>query len=482
MGFDPVAEVNQLLILIILVAGIVVLFKYRDRVIMALTGDDRIHLDVNDLMWSLLTCCRLCDGEWTRSLTGACCCCFPSLKGRNIFRVLGQELGVVPFNLLVTNIVAGDLPKYRKADLYLSVETGANPPQVTSVVELADPKTVAFSDTLNIRVRRSHVETNVRFVVKEMHTLGSTEICECYLSPLYLIRWKDKQQGPKRLKMDACNRLEQFTFPAWILMDISGVQELQSEKPFDVSVMRSSTGAKTQHESISEFKSSYKLVDAGGLHAQEPNEESVGRIDAAKRGKNVCLLQLTAVVTLVVSSFLASRLYCFACYEKYDEIAMFNHFGAEFPLTKAKKEFYLSRCGRGGNLAADFVKDTLESTAEQAERNNIGLAQTPTALPSNLDPKCVTSEEDVMRTCDELPIGAMTPDVPVDLHFVKFFAPCSPSTCRVSRKLASFDFAHAVFIVVSGLLYCIIMTFYGWRISSLEEELADAGEQHLLAG
>jgi len=482
MGFDPVAEANQVLILVILVAGIVVLFKYRDRVIMALTGDDRIHLDVNDLMWSLLTCGRLCDGEWTRSLTGACCCCFPSLKGRNLFRVMGQELGVVPYNLLVTNIVVGDLPKFRKADLYLSVETGANPPQVTSVVELADPKTVAFADTLNIRVRRSPVESNVRFVVKEMNTLGSTDICECYLSPLYLIRWKDKQQGPKRLKMDACNRNEQFTFPAWILMDISDVQELRSEKPFDVTVMSSSTGAKMQHESITEFKSSYKLVDGGGLHAQEPDEERVGQIDTAKRAKKVCLLQLTAVVSLVVLSFVVSRLYCFACYKKYGDITMFNDFGAEFPLTKAKKAFYLSRCGRGSNLAVEFVKDTVSSTAKGSGEADPDLAMSPTALPSNLDPKCVTTVEDIMSTCDELPIGAMTPDVPVDLPFVKFSVPCSPFTCRVSRKLKSFDFAHAIFIVVSGLLYCIIMAFYGWRISSLEEELAVADEKHLFAG
>jgi hypothetical protein len=483
MGFDPIAEVNQVLLLIIIVAGIVVLFKYRDRVIMALTGDDRIHLDVNDLMWSLLTCGRLCDGEWTRSLTGACCCCFPSLKGRNLFRVMGQELGVVPYNLLVTNIIVGDLPKFRKADLYLSVETGANPPQVTSVVELANPKTVAFADTLNIRVRRSHVESNVRFVVKEMNTLGSTDICECYLSPLYLIRWRDKQQGPKRIKMDACNRHERFTFPAWILMDISDVQELRSEKQFDVTVMSSSTGAKMQHESITEFKSSYKLVDGGGLHAQEPDEARVGNIDEAKRAKNVCLLQLTAVVTLIVLSFVVSRLYCFACYEKYNEITMFNHFGAEFPLTNAKKAFYLTRCGWGSNLAVEFVKDTVASTAKEAGKQaNADLAMSPTGLPSNLDPKCVTTAEDVMKTCDELPIGAMTPDVPVDLHFAKFSLPCSPLTCGVSRKLKSFDFAHAIFIVVSGLLYCIIMAFYGWRISSLEEELAASDEINLIAG
>ncbi|OLP84307.1 hypothetical protein AK812_SmicGene34839 [Symbiodinium microadriaticum] len=54
-AFDPIADVNQLLILVLLVLGVYLAFLYRDRVMVLLTGDDRFHVDLNSMIWKVLT-------------------------------------------------------------------------------------------------------------------------------------------------------------------------------------------------------------------------------------------------------------------------------------------------------------------------------------------------------------------------------------------------------------------------------------------
>merc|ERR1719217_264540 len=104
LSFNPVQEVNQLLIFIFISLALAGAWKYRNRVIFLFTGDDRLHFGYLDMIW--FWCCRCggcCDGEWTRSLT-----CFGG--SYNIKQEFGRWLGVVSRPIEIRNIVTGDLP------------------------------------------------------------------------------------------------------------------------------------------------------------------------------------------------------------------------------------------------------------------------------------------------------------------------------------------------------------------------------------
>merc|ERR1719382_111346 len=106
----------------------------------------------------------------------------------NLKRGLGQMLGVVPISIRVTNIVVGDLPTLSEVgDFYISIEVGNNPDQNTSVAEDGDPKAVHFPEAFNLRVKFSPLEGNIRFVVRELHTFGSNELCECHINPIFML-------------------------------------------------------------------------------------------------------------------------------------------------------------------------------------------------------------------------------------------------------------------------------------------------------
>ena len=96
-------------------------------------------------------------------LTNSCCwpTCWPFsyCKGKNLLRVFGQYMGVVQTPVKLVNVIVGDLPTHETGDFYLTVETGSNPPQITAVVENAEPKFVKFPDEMLIKIRDSSLES-----------------------------------------------------------------------------------------------------------------------------------------------------------------------------------------------------------------------------------------------------------------------------------------------------------------------------------
>merc|ERR1712079_941297 len=75
-----------------------------------------------------------------------------------------------------------------------AIEVGESPVQITSVAEDAQPKVVQFEETLIIRVRHSPLEFPIRISVRELHTFGNKELCECYISPLLVANWPNAHQ------------------------------------------------------------------------------------------------------------------------------------------------------------------------------------------------------------------------------------------------------------------------------------------------
>ena len=385
LASDLVGEANNLLILLLIALGLYIIYLYRDRVITLLTGDDRVHFDVHSTIWQILTCCRLCECECTRALTSSPCWPFPGSKGRNLLRLLGQNLGVVQIPIELTNIIVGDLPAMSSGDYYLTVETSSNPPQITAVVENADPKVVAFPDSLIIKVRNSTLESNVRFCVKKMHAVGSVEICDCYISPKMLLLWEENEQGPVRIRMEPCRRDYNFTLPAWILMELrEHVQPSRGVNQFDITVRNIRTGDAIPYETPQDFKKDYSLVDVSGFQSQEPDETSVGNIDAAHRAKAVCLGQLFMILLLGSGCFLSSRLYCKACFQRYSEITVLNNFGVLFPVFSHDRTFYSERCALDTNIFVGLVEDDVLNGMHKLSNEKV-------------DPNCTVTREEVMR-------------------------------------------------------------------------------------
>lgn len=458
LAMDIVGEVNRFLALLLLGIAFYLAFLYRDRVVTLMTGDDRVHCDLNSSIWQVLTCCRFCEGEWTRALTSSCCWPFRSSKGKNLLHLLGQRLGLTQIPIEVTNIIVGDLPAVRSGDFYLTVETSSNPPQITAVVDNCDPKVVNFPDSLIIKVRRSTLDSNVRFVVKKMHTVGSVEICECYISPKMLLYWMEHEQGPVRIRMEPCRRDYNFTLPAWILIDLQEhLAPSRGVSQFDLTVRDAKTGDSVDYDDANKFKKSYELLHVTGFRSQEPDETMVGSIDTAYRRKAMCLGQLFMLLLLGSGTFMVSRLYCMACFQKYSEITVLNNFGVLFPVFDHDKTFYRERCNLNSNLFVGmFEDDVLFGQALSNEK---------------VDPNCTVTREQVMHTCDDLPIGARHPNLRIGLGFFDVYIPCLQQTCPIDEVLRHWGSRHVMFVVIMFLLILCTWGACNWHILNLQDHV-----------
>merc|ERR1719409_930047 len=179
---------------------IVVLIRYRENVMLALTGDTHIHANILDCLWSTLRCCGTCTGDWTRRFTSSSCCpvalhcgcCTLNVKNKNIVKEFGRLIGFATHDVEFKNITVGDLPFPTRGDFYLTVECSSNPDQVTSLREDADPKVVHFPEVLTMRMRKSWLENKVMIKVRELNVLGSQELCELRISAMNVIDWREE--------------------------------------------------------------------------------------------------------------------------------------------------------------------------------------------------------------------------------------------------------------------------------------------------
>lgn len=220
--------------IIVLLGTVVVLFficAYRRRVIFALTGDDRLHINFQSCIYGC--CCEGCGlfgCNWTRSLTDSSCC--PRRCRRvNICQEAAKWLGIFPYKIMFSSVVVGDIPDRGPGDYYLFVECQENPPIVTSVEEEANPATVHFNESLLINVRDTAFSSRLHLVVKRLHFLGSENLCEIYFDTETLIDWchqvEEGGERAKRFKMRSLRMMdaEELT-PPWMYCEISFPQEV----------------------------------------------------------------------------------------------------------------------------------------------------------------------------------------------------------------------------------------------------------------
>lgn len=303
-------------------------------------------------------------------------------------------MGVVQTPVKLVNVIVGDLPTHETGDFYLTVETGSNPPQITAVVENAEPKFVKFPDEMLIKIRDSSLESNVRFCLKKLNALGSQELCEAYVSPKMLLFWMEQ--------------------------------------------------------------------------AQEPDEDLVGWIDWASRRKLRYVGQLVSLLMLVSFSFLFSRYYCLSCYEKYETITLLKMADAEFPVKPAIAREFKYQCGLSMNLVQRIMDEDVMHLPGVGE-------------PKVDAKKCEVTYEEVKAICNELPVGALEPTIPVEIPLAgwKFGLPCFPPLCILHHHLHDAGMYHTIFVVVMCIIIFSVWLAFTLSIMKLERDLISRNKRAL---
>lgn len=272
-------------------------------------------------------------------------------------------------------------------------------------------------------------------------------------------------------------------------MEVVPYKEPGQEADFDVTV--TSKDNKTRHKAPGSFKEQYGLLESSGMRAQEPDEDEVGRIDWTKRSKRACLGQLITCLLLVSVSFITARLYCHACQDGYQEIAVFQNFGETFPVDEDKAEFIRERCFLGGNPVLQLVQSTFEQSQSAVQSHVEGggdgtsddvpgliseYVHTTAPATTQMDPKCKVTDEQVENVCGNLPVGAHSPGIELNLVFTKVTVPCLQKTCRADYWLGHYDVVHVAFVLCVVLLYIMFSCAFDARIASMEKALFDADQ------
>jgi len=517
---DPVTTINGYLMLVLMVVALFFVIKYRDRVLFLITGDNQVHVDFNSSLWIVFcTCCRQCTGEWTKCVSYVLCFPCKSLRGRNLKRMLGQLLGVVPIPVQISNIVVGDLPMYTTQDIFLSVEVGTTPAQITSTCEDARPKVAQFPDTMLVRVRRSIAEGHVRFCVKAVHAFGCTELCECYINPMILVQWSNMQRGPKRFRMDPIDRQRSDAlFPPWLLMELNPMQEWGGTPLTDFSVRLTNTQTGEVEAPASnpgDFKSRYRLLNTYGIAAEEPDENIYGKLDKMRQRRGACLTQSCGILWLVILIFGFLRIYNFACYREYQIIHILDNYQLDFPVSEDERDHYTRRCGLGNSIILDLLSGVTQRTAQVAMetsdeivtdvynnmtgangssllnqlhervRSRVTDAATKAAAAGYLKERmntsiaqelCSVNATEVDETCEELPFGCATPSLNLDLlGQISVSLPCSKDACSTTDFMRRLDLPVIVFCTLLFLASLVVGAIFDQIIGRMEDRLRHGG-------
>lgn len=373
-AFDPIGLATKGVTLLLMLLVSILVLTYRHRVLYLLTGDANVHADVHSVLWQSITCCRMCTGEWTKYISALLCFWVPSMRGRNLKRMFAQAAGILPVPVRITNIIVGDLPASGTGDFYVAIEVGDSPMQITSVAEDSAPKVVQFEETLIIRVRHSPMSRAIRISVRELHTFGNTELCECYISPLSIAQWRYRQTGPIRIRMEPLNRSLHFSFAPWILMELMAQPEMGTPEAFrvpsrfEVEITDTVTGKQTRVTDAKTFKQQYRLVNRFGYRAEEPDEEKVGALDDARRMKSACLTHMCLAFLALLSLFFLVRYYCYACFAEYEKVAVLDNFDLDFPVEASIRDHYLGKCGKDGSALMAMMSRMGQDTLSKAHR------------------------------------------------------------------------------------------------------------------
>uniref|UniRef100_A0A7S4UW82 Uncharacterized protein n=1 Tax=Alexandrium monilatum TaxID=311494 RepID=A0A7S4UW82_9DINO len=369
--FEPLRSFDQFLVLCAALGVCFVLVYYWRQVLKCVVGDDKISIDRFQLIyWGILQCCGCCDGEWTRTVSGPCCCCFPAWRGRNLKRLFGESLGLYPISVRVQNIVVGSLPQDRYSwfpeapSLFVQVVPDESSPTLnTEVVTEANTECTQFTSTLTLLVKNNPGDDPVRFIAKKMHLTGTSEVADCSVNPARLVMWA--QQGRKvRLQMGGrARRSDPLSMP-WILLDLSIPPEFKYFRKqvgvftpiLSQSALRGSTreggeqgdptpslfcGAGDRHGFVDlpmttsteffaitdavQFQDSYPLVNDKGAEVYE-DWDMAGQ---ALQNTRSCANVIGCWVLALFLFFLLLRIFTSGCLEKYKQLEAIQLFSAK---------------------------------------------------------------------------------------------------------------------------------------------------------
>lgn len=481
-AFDPLTKVQEILVVALGIVALSLVYVYWHRVIQLLTGDDRLHCSSLDIIWTgCCRCCGLCSGEWTRNLSK--CPCFPArLRGKNLVRQFGKQIGFVTHSIEIKNITVGDLPFDRgRGDFYLSVEASTNPPMVTSCQEEKLPKVVHFPEIISLKIRDSPLEPRVRIVVKELNVIGSVELADCHLSASSLCDWaniENIESRVMRFTLRPCDNSIERETPAWILLELSesddvrGVDGLPNVSEGSLVVR---TWVPTEHETVKQagavpiattdanqqggslwrtaprqnvdlkvggFKGSYSLLDDAGNPVAEPTEDQIAKIRRYRKFALCIFVSFQTLVYLTVFSYLGFRFYVWSCYRRFRWLTIvYEKFGLkEFPIASHRLHEIVNKCHK------------------QLDGTGAALGQPCRPNAAQIEQVCVASR-------NEATYGPR-PEAFQQIFYdwfgieLKKGLPCFEGVCEVRNKLMEWDVTcyvvcFCLFIATFCLRYCL---------------------------
>ena len=325
--FNPMDFVSEILVGAAVLIALIFLWQYRARVMIILTGDDKLHGSLLDCIWcTCFQCCGVCTGDWTRCFT-MCTCCPRRWRGQNLVKMAGQLLGMSTYTVELRNIVVGDLPFDGRGDVYLSVECAANPAMMTCIVEDRQAKVIHFPEIITVRVRNCILEGNVRITAKLMNVFGSEELCRVVINPMNIVRWagqSDPSARIKRFQMKTSGMEIDRETPPWILVEFGEPMEVRDlDNIRSVDTIRSATRDNQVAEfSVANYKHTYYLLDPRGNAIDEPLEEDLAEIRSLRMKAAWCFHTCNCWTIMLVLMYAGFRAYVWSCYRRFNWLTM----------------------------------------------------------------------------------------------------------------------------------------------------------------
>jgi len=436
---DPLHGVEEIVVLVVIVIVAILAWRFRDRILLVLTGDDRIHGTSLDFVWWLFfRCCGTCTGDWTRCCT-RCWPCPRRIRGQNLVEVIGRYFGLTHYTVELKNIVIGDLPWDGPGDFFLQVECEANPPINSSLAQQRLPKVVHFPEIVTLHLRWSHFEQQVTITVRELNILGSTKVCTARFRACDVIDWAHStdDERTKRVEMRAEDHSLQVDTPPWILLEFDQPRDYRDLDHFHGTpgVVRTATRHTGHYEdsSVSQFKHSYALLDPNGNQMQEPLEEDLEGIHRCK----VCALGMSKICTMLTSilviTYLILRGYVYSCNRRYHWLTTAVMLNKTFPISNSAVFRMVSECDDALIGTGTHEGVACRPTLEQVE--DVCLAHFPEAQPR---PAAFTA--------------AIEQAIGVQVHGV----PCAVEVCEHFYGVQKTDLACFLgcTLLVVGALFC----------------------------
>jgi len=428
-GFDPLEITQEIVVTIVVIVAIFFLWRFRREVTILLTGDDRIHANLLDCVnFTWFRCCGLCSHDWTRYVS-SCFCCPQRVRGSNLVKAITSCLGVSTSTVELSNIVVGDLPFYRRATFYITVECAANPPMTTALQEDKNPKTVHFPEIITLKIRDSYLDSQVVITVWQLNFVGAAALCSVRLSPRSVFDWCYENNGAgsiRRFAMKPHDQDLEVETPPWISLEFSpptlDVRHLDHFHGNISETVRTATwgeiNARTQapyeERDMTKFKHDYTLVDGTGNHVNETPEDDIKSVARVRYCVVLIYSTVSSLVLMAIAVYAVFRYYVHNCYQKFELLTIAKSWQPH--------QFPMPTCA-------------LRSIAESCDSQ---LSGTGVEEGTHI---CRPDDETVLDVCMDPPQDRPRAFqyIAEDLHVSSLTAPCFYGVCSTNQKLRSYD-------------------------------------------